>query len=851
MLSFSDSSFVPTQQSQPDKPMNEEAPKHNGTQEHDTAAVTNIKCDNGMGSADSQKDLGQAQSLPLIGEGQAQSAAANVSNSFSVPDNQSPFQTSLSSNSPGITPSSGRNASANIPGETPLAGRNFSPSVPEVTPIIGHYASPNTPSPGRHTSPMSPGVTPSPGKYVSPNSLGVTPSPARHVSPNSLGVTPSPARHVSPISPEMTPSPGRDFPLSSSDVTSSTGKYTSPSSVAASHGRYVSPSTSGVAPSSRRDDSSHSEMESNTSDSVSLGSLSPERPVRQHCKFCHAQSPTKGHVSESSLSDSTSSSSSHSKSSSCAYCQGGEERSGKVDGSHVIADQKGDRHIQYDKPSLKTCGINEGGVYSRIRNGNHTSGMGLSSFDSDDQYSKQAHGSSRSHQQISLSPSNSLSHQENVMNHAGAMRNVRMGPEVQDSKNSTTGSRAPSSNLFHSPRHQSGFGQGSAPQQSHVVVPSQLSKEEVQSAPSVAKPSPYAEHHHQNFSRIEEKAIHTGTSTSKPLSPNSTTVQPSAVPTSSLPQSVAPSASDTVRPLMQQPLLSNPPHWLRQQPNQLLANLIAASFQQPGFPRHQFGIPPLVAPDILNPALFQGWDTNALIQQQLLASRLPFRQPFQMRGQQPWRGVGPQGLLQNPVRGFRPPAGGHDMGPVGRGRPFAPRFRSPGAVNIRTHGNLEKSSAGVSSALSPEQSLSVESPLKTQKDTVESDRSAISDAQTGTVTLSPAPPSTSESGESASVTIVQAGSSATKPASHFIPLTSVLDTIPKESIETTGSQVISCNQELGEKERLSGEGHLLASSPAPTLPKQEGDQENTETTKASPCKMSPSELLLKERKVNV
>ncbi|XP_078369470.1 uncharacterized protein LOC144653369 isoform X2 [Oculina patagonica] len=782
------SNGVPAQQSHSEKPMKDEEMKCNGTHEYGISQVTDVKHTHDKGSTDNQKDLRQPQTLPLIREGQAQSPEASGPNLYSTPDSQS-TRNSLSP---------GRYVSANRPGETPSTGREFLSSRPEVTPSPGSYASLSSP-----------------------------------------GVTPSPGRHVSPTSPVVTPSLGKEFPLSSPDITPSPRRYTFPSSVAPSQGRYVSPSSPGVAPSPRRDDSSHSEMETNTSDSVSLGSLSPERPVRQHCQFCHGRSPTKGHASESSLSESISSSSSQPTASSCAFCHEGEERLGKVDDSHAIVDQKLSRHMQYDnKQSLETLGI-KGVVHHGPPNANRFSGMGLCSFDSDDSYNKEPHTSSRLPQQIGSSVSRSLSQQDKKMNQASDVGNARMDAEVQDSKGSATVyNRALSSNQCHSQRDRSGFGQGSVPRQPHVVC----------SSSSVQMP-PVARHHQQELSHQNEtKSSNTGPLPSKPLSPNGTTVSPSAVP-------APPPASDTVRPRMQQPLLSNPPHWPghHQQIHPLLANFMAARLQQPGFPRHQFGNSPLIPPGVFDPAMFQEWNRNSLIQQQLLASRLPFGLPFQTGGQQPWLGVGPLGPVQNQAQRHRLPFGRHDIGHAGRGRPFAPRFHSPGVVNIRSEGDLEKSIAGMPSTLCPEQSSSVENNLETQKDTVESNRSTTSDAQTSNVRLAPVPPLSYESEQSASVKSISVDSDATKLSSRFSPTSdfspkSVLDTVPKESRDETGCQGISCSQEPDKKERVIEEGQLLASPPTSALPKQEADLESTRTTKTPPRKLSPSELLLKEQK---
>ena len=760
--------------------------KCNGAQEYNIPQGTNVIHTQGKGSTINRNDHRQPQTFPLIREGQTQSPEANVPNLFSMPDSQSirnsPFQAGISSsNSPGVTPSPERYVSANSPGEAPSTGRDLFPRNTEVTPSQGSY-----------------------------------------VSLSSHGFTPSPGKHVSPISPGVKPSSERGVPPSSPDITPSAGKNASPRSVAPSQ----SPCTSGVAPSPRRDNSSHSEVETNTSDSVSLGSLSPERPVRQNCKFCE-QSPSRGHTSESSLSESTSSSSSQPTTSSYGFCQEDEERLSKVDDSHPMIDQNLDRHMQYvNKPSLETHRT-KGIVHNGTPNGNPFSKMGLCAFDSDNRYNKEGHTSSNFHQQIGSSVSSSLSHQDKIINQAGSVRNARMDTEIQHSKGSAMDyNKALPSNQHHSPRDQSGIGQGSV--SPHVVGASQITKEERLLVSSGAKMSPVPEHHQSAFPpQNEKKSSDTSPLPSKPLSPSSATVSPSVV-------SVAPSASNTVRPLMQKPLCSNPPHWPGQHQNihPLLANLMISRFQQPDFPRHQFGNTPFVPPGVLNPAMLQGWDRNALLQQQLLASRLPFGQPFQTGGQHLWPGVGPRGPVQNPVQGYRPPVGRHDVALAGRRRPFAPRFHSPGGVQIRTHGDLEKLQD------TPEQRLPVANTLETKQDSTESNRSTSSDAQTSNMNLS-----------------LSVGSCAAKLSSGFsstsdLPPKSISDKMPKESSEKTGCQGFSCSQEPGKKRRDSGEGQLLAPSPTSALQKQEGDLESTGTTKAPPSKMSPSELLLKEQKVN-
>ena len=874
LYTCSNSNGVPIQQLHPaqcpDKPSKEEALKCNGTQEYDMPQMTNVKHTHDMESTENQNGLVQPQTLPLIRERQAQSLEANVANSFSSPDSQSIrnglFEASLSPSGAGVTPTQGMYVSASSPGVTPSPERYVSPTSPGVTPSPGSYVSPTspgvTPSPERYVSPTSPGVTPSPGSYVSPTGPNVTPSPERYVSPTSPGVTPSPVRHISPTSPGMTPFPGMDVSPTSPGVAPSPGMYMSPSSPAVTH-------------SPGREDSSQSEVETTASDSVSLGSLSPERPLRQHCQFCHGQSPTRGHMSESSLSESTgsTSSSSHPSASSCEFCCEDKERLGKAKDSHTLTNQKLGRSSQYGN----------NGAQDGPPNGNHFTEMGLCSFDSGDHYNNQAQYPSGSLQPRGASVSSGLSHHDQRISQAGAVGNARMDSEV-------TNNRARmSSNQCYSPRDQSGICQGSTSpreQQAHVVTASHITKKEVvESVPSVTKLSPLARHHPQDFPpQDEKKSSISGSSATMPLSVNTTTESLFAVPTSppavpTLPPaiSVSPSGSDTVRPFFQQPLCSNPPPWQGQPQHvhPLLANMMAARLQQSGFLRQQFGNAPFLPPGVFNP----------LVQQQLMALGLPFGLPFHTGGHQAWPGGGPRGPVRHPVQGHRPPVGRSGTGPVGRGRPFAPsfapRFHHPGVVNIRTHDDLEKSSTGNSSTSSLERTSSAMNAPEMQKEAVEDNRSTANDAQKGNVRSSwtPASPEntnmkgnvrpsgTPASPENINMESASRASADVKSISdsscvkhNMMPSPStgsdvspknIFNTMPNESREETGCQGTSpSSQEAGKMGRIGGEGHLLASSPSSTVSKQEDYLESPGTKKTPPCKITQSELFLKEQKVN-
>ena len=131
----------------------------------------------------------------------------------------------------------------------------------------------------------------------------------------------------------------------------------------------------------------------------------------------------------------------------------------------------------------------------------------------------------------------------------------------------------------------------------------------------------------------------------------------------------------------QQGLMNDPHSFLghAQHPQAMLANMMALSLQQTGYPRQPI-FPPFTP-------FFQGWNQNPLLLQQLLASRPPFRPPFQA-GNQPWSGIGlgARGTVPHPGRGCRVPLG-RAQEPFRRGRTFAPRFPGLGSQNIRTEGD--------------------------------------------------------------------------------------------------------------------------------------------------------------------
>lgn len=152
------------------------------------------------------------------------------------------------------------------------------------------------------------------------------------------------------------------------------------------HGSFEGNLPPGIPTSPGREESSQSELETTASDSVSLSSLSPERPIRQHCQYCHGLSPTRGHASESSQSENTSSSSSrHSPLSPCTFCHRGEEMVDKGDGIHTLAGH-GIGSDQYGGEPLRKNVQNKDGTGGGSPTGIQFKDMGLCSFDCNNDY---------------------------------------------------------------------------------------------------------------------------------------------------------------------------------------------------------------------------------------------------------------------------------------------------------------------------------------------------------------------------------------------------------------------------------------------------------------------------------
>lgn len=262
------------------------------------------------------------------------------------------------------------------------------------------------------------------------------------------------------------------------------------------------------------------------------------------------------------------------------------------------------------------------------------------------------------------------------------------------------------------------------------------------------------------------------------------------------------------RPISQQSLLYDPAFasFLGQPQHiqAMLANMIASGWQQPGFPRH-----PLLAPGAM----------NLLLQQQFLAARMQgFGSPFHAGGHQRV-GFGMRGPVRPQGQGYRMPFGRTGMGPMGRGRSFAPRFYNPGAENVKTHGESEKSVPGVSRTVSSERNLPVDKNiLEACGDKVQHSSLAANDSLQSSVRLPINP---------------------TSPENIKVELTTRESSTPRPSQERPTPK---------KHKGISPISEAAISPPGSNLPREEGDLESPRTNKTSPSKLSQSELLLKEER---
>ena len=241
-----------------------------------------------------------------------------------------------------------------------------------------------------------------------------------------------------------------------------------------------------------------------------------------------------------------------------------------------------------------------------------------------------------------------------------------------------------------------------------------------------------------------------------------------------------------------------------------MANLMASGWHQPGFPRH-----PFFTPGTFNPGNLQGWNPNPLLQQQLAASRMPFRSPFhgEERQVRPRFGFG----VRNPVsrQGQR-----HQV-PVDRGSNFAPRFQNPVTANVKAAAEPEKSVSEMSKLASVDPNLiEVKSEFEVDGCKKEQNAASVSPKGSGRQEKQPTTPYNTEAHvESAGQALVA----------------------PRQSQESPSAEKFKA---------ISPMSDTANSPPGSILPKVAGDFESPGTN-TLPSKMTQSEIHLKEEKAEL
>lgn len=328
------------------------------------------------------------------------------------------------------------------------------------------------------------------------------------------------------------------------------------------------------------------------------------------------------------------------------------------------------------------------------------------------------------------------------------------------------------------------------------------------------------------------------------ISPGSGSDPPKGAAASRLPEPVSSSDSSVARPLLEQQLSTDSfqgPH--ETHAPELMPVNMASRFQHPGFPRQQLGNPLFLPPGVLNPGMFPGWNAIAFLQQQLLASRLPFGLPFYagMRGIQPNDGV------PLPFQGFRTPLGRFNWGAVGRGRSFAPRFPNAGLGNTRTRGEFERSELPWTTNLKKETS-SLKNTSDTPKDRTYNS-SQNQKTKLGSVSSDSLPPLKSTPDSSYNKIDEKTSVTQSPGSNNSSPNGSSFDGLTKESEEETECRRFAHgHQETGVHGRFNGKGLNQATSSSSTLENAENELENTEVKSASPRKMTQSEMRLNYQK---
>lgn len=587
-------------------------------------------------------------------------------------------------------------------------------------------------------------------------------------------------RYDSVGSPGMRVSQGRYFSPSSSDETSSPGRYTSPI------GQDFTPSPTIYTSPSCPDVTPSprrgdtSLSEVETSGSFSFGSLSLEKPLRQDCNNCHEEITS--NVLNSSHAGST-----PSPCPSCASSLNGME----------LCSFESDRH--YNELGPETSG--ESPVSFKVPHQDQT-GAAVSTINGE--VVQDFKGVSPRHDQIKVHDTYVQIGKESdsVPTKTPPVQCLPREHPLEVEKNTYPASLKPLS-----PNN------ATVPLSS---VPALLPAELVSPAGSSI----------------------VGPHVSPPIDPGSGSDPPTGATASCTPEPVSSSNSSTVRPLMKQQLFSNPshgPHGPHGPPQRIqpMPVSMASRFQHPDFPRHQSGN-----------LMFPGWNADAFLQQQLLASRLPFGPPFYAG----MRVIQPNTPVSLPLQEFRTSLGRSNRGAAGRGRSFAPRFPNANLGNIRTRGEIENSE--LPSTTNLQETSSVRNTSDTPEDYTptlfQNQKTKLESANIDPLPLFKSTPYCSRNKIDEETSLTQSPGSSNSP-----PDGSCFDGLAKESGEGTEFRRFThVRQEADDQGRFNAEDVKRVTSSSGTLESLENEMQNSDVKSLSPSKMTQSELRLKDQKVS-
>ena len=329
-----------------------------------------------------------------------------------------------------------------------------------------------------------------------------------------------------------------------------------------------------------------------------------------------------------------------------------------------------------------------------------------------------------------------------------------------------------------------------------------------------------------------------GPHVSTPIDPGSGSDPPTGATASCTPEPVSCSNSSTVRPLMKQQLFSNPshgPHGPHGPPQRIqpMPVSMASRFQHPDFPRHQSGN-----------LMFPGWNADAFLQQQLLASTLPFGPPFYAG----MRVIQPNSPVSLPLQELRTSLGRSNSGAAGRGRSLAPRFPNANLGNIRTRGEIENSELPSTTIL--QETSSVRNTSDTPEDYTptlfQNQKTKLESANIDPLPLFKSTPYCSRNKIDEETSLTQSPGSSNSP-----PDGSCFDGLAKESREGTEFRRFThVRQEADDQGRFNAKDVKRVTSSSGTLESLENEMQNSDVKSLSPSKMTQSELRLKDQKVS-